>query len=87
MKYIHFRHLLSLLKRFALFSRNEPPAWKSAPLSRGANLEPLSIRLQNGIRFFLHPLPVIPLASLAACFPGWENYGLTTFRMNNLCVG
>jgi len=36
------------------------------PLARGAKLEPLSCPLQAGLRFFQHPLPANPLASLAA---------------------
>lgn len=39
--------------------------WKSARLHGGVLLQPLSAPLQNGLRFFQHPLPAIPSAFLA----------------------
>jgi len=39
------------------------------PLSRGANLEPLSAPLQSGLRFLHHPLPAPSSAYLTAHFP------------------
>ena len=38
-------------------------------LSCRANLEPVSVSLQNGIRFFRPPLPTYLSALLAGCFP------------------
>jgi hypothetical protein len=52
------------------------------PLSRGANLEPLSAPLQRGIRFLQHPLPAIPSVGLATALPVRENIGFITFRMS-----
>jgi hypothetical protein len=43
--------------------------WKSAPLRAGTNLESLSGPLQPGVRFFHHPLPAPPTASLTGCLP------------------
>jgi hypothetical protein len=51
------------------------------PLSRGVMLQPLSIRLPVGLRFFPHPVPAPPWASLAACCPRRERYGVSTFRL------
>ena len=56
------------------------------PLSRGMMLQPLSIRLQNGVCFLLVPIPASPLASLAACCPRWERYEVSTFPLLK-CVG
>jgi len=57
------------------------------PLSRGANLEPLSIRLQGGIHFLQHPLPTSLSTYLTVRFPDYqERYGLTTFHLNT-CMG
>ena len=39
------------------------------PLSRGANLEPLSIRLQGSVRFLQHPLPTSLSTYLTVRFP------------------
>ncbi len=53
--------------------------WKSARLHGGVMLQPLSAPLQNGLRFFQHPLPAIPSAFLAdapAPQPG-RNVGFT----------
>jgi hypothetical protein len=53
--------------------------WKSARLHGGVMLQPLSAPLQNGLRFFQHPLPAIPSAFLAdapAPEPG-RNVGFT----------
>ena len=39
------------------------------PISREVILQPLSIPLQNGLRFFLVPLPAAPTVSLAVHLP------------------
>lgn len=39
------------------------------PLSRGVISQPLSIQLQNGVRFFLVPLPAAPTVFLAVHLP------------------
>jgi len=63
-----------------------------SPLSREVmlprlNLYPLDYR--SGFRLLHPPIPAAPWACLAAHFPirernlsGWENYGLTTFRVH-----
>ena len=85
---------------FARLSRDERPGWEVSPLSRGVMLpsrlahglslkaQPLSCPLQASLRFFRHPLPTGPSASLAARFPSClrETFGLTTFRAST-CVG
>ena len=38
--------------------------------------QPLSIPLQNGFRFFHHPLPAVSSAHLTVCFPRGETTGL-----------
>ena len=48
-------------------------------LSRRAR-GPVSRRLQAGIGFLRDPIPALPWARLAACFPRREEYGLTKFR-------
>lgn len=56
-------------------SRTQQPArdgctrWKWACFRSGANLEPLSRRLQPGIRFIHHPIPPRPTGHLAASLP------------------
>ena len=45
-----------------------------------AEAHPLSIPLQDGVRFFPRPLPTPLWARLTAGFPLRERYGLTTFR-------
>ncbi len=45
--------------------------------------QPLSIRLQDGIRFFDNPLPAPATAFLAVRLPEGRRYGLTMFRVNN----
>ena len=59
---------------------------KSPRLRAGAMLseraQPLSTRLQGGVRFLLRPLPAVPTACLAARFPGpgsRETTGLPRF--------
>jgi len=47
-------------------------------LSRRMMLQPVSRRLQPGIRF-LHPIPAPLTAPLAGCLPKGQRYGLTTF--------
>jgi hypothetical protein len=42
---------------------------KSAPFQVGANLEPLSERLQPGIRLLRVLMPASPTARLTACLP------------------
>jgi hypothetical protein len=44
-------------------------------LSRRVTSKPVSVRLQNGIRFFRHPTPAPPWAGFAACCPRRERYG------------
>jgi len=63
-----------------------------SPLSREVILpeaQPLSAQLQSGLRLLHPPIPAAPWARLTVCFPsreralsGWENYGLTTFRVH-----
>ena len=53
------------------------------PLSRGMMLQPLSIPLQDGLRFFRVPLPAISSAHLAAAYRGSEDIGLTVFCRDN----
>src|ERR1039457_6561238 len=51
------------------------------PLSREVISQPLSTRLQDGVRFFLVPNPAPPWTDLAAFCPRRERYGVTTFRL------
>ncbi len=53
-------------------------------LSRRVTLKPVSVRLQNGIRFFRHPTPAPPWAGFAACCPRRERYGVSTFPWQSL---
>jgi hypothetical protein len=55
--------------------------WKSARLRGGVRLQLLSAPLQNGIRFFQHPLPATPSAALAdaPAFTRRRNVGFTMF--------
>jgi hypothetical protein len=46
--------------------------------SRRANLEPVSMSLQLGLRFLQPPLPAVPSVGLATALPVRENIGLTT---------
>jgi len=48
-------------------------------LSRRMILQPVSRRLQPGIRFLHPPVPAPPTAPLAGCLPKGQRYGLTTF--------
>lgn len=48
-------------------------------LSREAMLQPLSVPLQYGLRFFRLLLPARPTASLAVRLPRGQSFGLTTF--------
>jgi hypothetical protein len=64
-----------------------PDPAEVCPLSRGVMLQPLSRRLQPGIRFLHHPLPAALSARLAARFPLWEGYGLTVFRTTDRMDG
>ena len=43
---------------------------------------PLSISLQDGIRFVGYPIPATPSARLTACFPRREDDGFSTFRLS-----
>jgi len=62
------------------------------PLSRGvmlppAGAQPLSTSLQGGLRFLRHPLPAIPSARLAVCFPYFAQCkGRTTGLPRSACV-
>src|SRR5215471_4262724 len=47
----------------------------------------LSIPLQDGVRFFLRPLPASLSAGLTAHCPWWERDGLTTFRTSPMDAG
>ena len=51
-------------------------------LSRRVMLQPVSVPLQGGLRFFPTPIPASPWVDLTAFLPsyGKERYGLTTFR-------
>jgi hypothetical protein len=56
------------------------------PLSRGVMLpiaQPLSLPLQEGLRFFRPPLPAALSVGLTVHFPFWERYGLTKFRLHH----
>ena len=58
--------------------------WKSARFRGGScclTAQSLSTSLQGGLRLLHPPLPAALSACLAARFPWWENYGLTTFRL------
>lgn len=48
-------------------------------LSRRVLFQPVSQRLQPGLRFLHHPIPAPPTAYLAVCLPRGQRYGLTTF--------
>lgn len=48
-------------------------------LSRRVMFQPVSRRLQPGLRFLHHPIPAPPTALLTVCLPGGQRYGLTTF--------
>lgn len=52
-------------------------------LSSQANFEPVSIPLQNGIRFFRHLNPAFPTVCLAVYLlaTGERKYWVTTFRI------
>jgi len=60
-------HLLSSRKDGSVNSLVKRGHKEVCPLSRGVMLQPLSIRLQNGVRFLLVPVPAPPWANLAAC--------------------
>jgi len=51
------------------------------PLSRGVMFQPLSVPLQNGIRFFLDPVPAPPWTDFAVCCPKRERYEVSTFHL------
>lgn len=55
-------------------------------LSRKVMFQPLSVPLQNGIRFFLVPVPAAPRADFAACCPSRERYRVSTFHLQK-CIG
>lgn len=48
-------------------------------LSRRVIFQPVSWRLQPGLRFLHHPIPAPPIALLTVCLPTGQRYGLTTF--------
>ncbi len=50
-------------------ARDGCTTWKWARFRSGANLEPLSQRLQPGVRFFHDPIPPRPTGRLAASLP------------------
>jgi hypothetical protein len=49
------------------------------PLSREVILQLLSVPLQNGLRFFRIPLPIVPLVRLTASYP--ISGGLWVYRV------
>ena len=51
------------------------------PLSRGVIFQPLSVPLQNGICFFLVPVPAPLQADFSVCRPRRERYRVSTFRL------
>ncbi len=51
-------------------------------LSRRAKPEPVSVSLQNGIRFFRPPTPVYPSGSLTTVLPFREIFGVIMFRVS-----
>ncbi|RGN59221.1 hypothetical protein DXB58_13845 [Bacteroides sp. OM05-10AA] len=55
------------------------------PLSCEVMLQPLSIPLQNGVRFLRIPLPAFHSASLTVCLPvvTQEKYGFTMFLVHD----
>ena len=53
------------------------------PVSRRVISQPLSVRLQHGIRFLHHPLPAAPSVRFTTFLPIGEGYGLTMFRRCN----
>jgi len=60
--------------------------WKSARLHGGVMLQLLSAPLQNGLRFFQHPLPATPSAFLAdaPAFTGRRNVGFAMFCCDDM---
>jgi hypothetical protein len=81
-------HLSYLLGRLFKLSRDETPDGSLStlvePLSCGVMLRVAQLlstplrRCAKGFRFFHHPMPADPSASLAARFPNRETYGFTT---------
>jgi hypothetical protein len=59
------------------------------PFSRGVMLQPLSARLQDGIRFFLVLVPALPWSFLTVGLPGvtGRKYGDAVFRVSNMRMG
>ena len=53
------------------------------PLSRGVMFQPLSLPLQESLRFFRIPLPALSSAHLAVAYRSLEEIGLTVFRIDN----
>jgi len=62
----------------------DPPEVGS--LSRRVMLQPISVSLQNGIRFLWHPLPAPPSVGLTTFLPLRERFGLTLFRLIDMLV-
>jgi hypothetical protein len=74
-----------LLHGFCEFSRHERPAGSLPVCTAERMLQPLSVRLQNGLRFFQHPLPAIPTAPLAESpASARRDVGFTMFCSNNM---
>jgi hypothetical protein len=65
------RHLLSFLSRFSQLSRDERPDGSLPAFAWGdvACAPPLSVSLQDRLRFFRPPLPAAPSPSLAVRIP------------------
>jgi len=78
-------HLLCLLNPLVRCSRDERPDGSLPAFAWGdvAEAQPLSRPLQAGVRFVRPPVPAALSAGLAACFPSWERYGLTKFRLHH----
>jgi len=77
------RHLLFPLNRLVKRSRDGRPGG-SQPAFAGDDVacaQPLSIRLQDGIRFLLPPFPAALSTHLTVGFPLREDDGVTAFRM------
>jgi len=59
-------------------------SWKSACFRSGVMLQPLSVRLPSGLRFFQPPLPATSTAYLAVMPAGIrQDDGLTLFRLHD----
>ena len=62
-------------------SRGQTPVGCQPPFGWG--IGPLSIPLQNGLRFFRHPNPAYPTDSLTGLLPCGQIYGVPKFRFSS----